>query len=152
MLTPSKQFLDNFIAAKGGEELMAGVQKLPRSKYPAGRGPNTIPYVDDYGPTGGSYQTPRGGYQSIDDEFPNPFGGSGPYMPGASLPVGNENLLAGVLGEPNRPYNRSAGRSIEKGPFTDLNRAREDARDALRRDLLEYPNPFGGGSAPFGGV
>jgi hypothetical protein len=79
----------------GGESLIANVQRLPRSSRPAGSFPNSIPGIDDVGPRSGSYHTPIRGYQYLDDDFPNPFGGGGgPYMPGARLPVRSEALMA----------------------------------------------------------
>ena len=147
MFEPSQAFLRDFISSRGADDLIAGVKKLPRGKMKEGY---SAPYADPITDPGSRYwdRMPPGHWEQ--EEPPNPFGGgSDPYLPGAMMPGDNSNLMAAVLGEPNRRFNRTTGQSIEKGPYTDINRARQDAQDALKRDLLEYPNPFGGGSAPY---
>lgn len=129
---------------------MASAKRLPPSSYPAGRGPNAIPGVDTGAGGRGSYKNPRESYQYIDDEFPNPFGGTDSYMPGASLP--NQNAIAGILGQPAGVRHRDLigpGRFVEQGPTSNIEQRRRDAERQLRRDLLEPPNPFGGGSLPY---
>lgn len=126
--------------------LMARVQKLPRATGPAGSPGNTIPRLDSGTAPAGSYDNPRRSYQYLDDEFPNPFGGSDPYMPGAMLP--GQNMMAGVLGLP--PGMRvGTPRGFEQGDFSDIQQKKEEAKRQLRLDLMEPPNPFGGGSAPY---
>lgn len=133
------------------QNLLARVQRLPRATGPAGSLGNDIPSIDSFGPNKpGSYQTPRGNYQYLDDEFPNPFGGGGgSYMPGAMLP--GQNTMAGVLGLP--PGMRSGlQRGGPQGPFSNIEQMKDDARHRLLKDLQEPPNPFGGGSAPYSGA
>jgi len=70
-------------------------------------------------------------------------------MPGAMLP--GQNTVAGVLGLP--PGMRSGlPRGGPQGPFSDIERMKDDARYRLLKDLQEPPNPFGGGSAPYSGA
>jgi hypothetical protein len=40
----------------------------------------------------------------------------------------------------------------EQGEFSDIEQRRKDAQYKLRLDLMEPPNPFGGGSAPYGAM
>jgi len=149
MFTPSKAFLQNFLSDSGNSELMAGVQKLPRSNYPAGRGPNTIPGVDNYGPTrSGSYSTPRGGYQSIDDEYPNPFGGSGSYMPGAMLPSSANPLMARTPHPGAYPYGQPEKFDAWEKQY-DLYQKDKMRQQDLDELIGPPPNPFGGGGGGY---
>ena len=127
--------------------MLAGVQRLrrgnPREGYSA-------PYPDPITDPGSRYwdTMPRPG--ALDDnEPPNPFGGgSAPY--GAMIP--GQNMMAGVLGLPPGTRMGPAPRGGEQGEFSDIEQRRKDAQYKLRLDLMEPPNPFGGGSAPYGAM
>lgn len=144
-------FLSNYLSDPSViAGLIATAKRLPPSNYPAGQGPNAIPGVDTGAGGRGSYKNPRGSYQYIDDDFPNPFGGTGPYMPGASLP--NQDIIAGILGQPagvRQRDLRGPGQYVQQGPYSDIEQRRKDAERQLRLDLMEPPNPFGGGSLPY---
>lgn len=81
----------------------------------------------------------------------NPFGG-GSYMPGNMAPT--QDSIAGVLGLPPGARIRTYAPGLVGGPqgeFSDIDQMKKDARRQLRLDLMEPPNPFGGGSAPYVG-
>ena len=153
----AQYFLNQFGAGEGNssgfqrsdQDLLANLIKLRRSDYPAGTGPNTIPRFDSGSGGAGSYKNPRGSYQYMDDEFPNPFGGgSAPYMPGAMLPAGNNQIIANAAHPGPYPYGQpDKWDSWEK----QYNLYQQDKIKRLNtEDLIgPPPNPFGGGSSPY---
>jgi hypothetical protein len=125
-------------------QMLAGVQRLRRGQPKEGY---SAPYADPLTDPGSRYwdTMPRpGAFQ--DDEPPNPFGGGGgPYVPGAMLP--GQGAVAGVLGLP--PGMRAPVDGTYGSPSSDIEARKREAQRRLQLDLMEPPNPFGGGSAPY---
>jgi hypothetical protein len=131
-------------------EMLAGVQRLRRGQPKEGY---SAPYGNPITDPGSRYWETMPRPSALDDdEPPNPFGGGGsPYVPGAMLP--SQNMMAGVFGlPPGTRMGPSPGRFIEQGPSSNIEERKKEAERRLRLDLMEPPNPFGGGSAPYGAM
>lgn len=130
-------------------QMLAGVQRLRRGQPKEGY---SAPYADPLTDPGSRYwdTMPRPGAIE-DDEPPNPFGGGGgPYVPGAMIPglslppTQTASLWQSPLQRPDR---------FVPGGIRSQDYYRRPVPGMSATDWNEYdkdfPNPFGGGSAPY---
>jgi hypothetical protein len=126
--------------------MLAGIQRLRRGNPKEGY---SAPYPDPVTDPGSRYwdRMPRPNLQ--EDEPPNPFGGGGgPYVPGAMIPGMAPSLQTASVFQPTtlRPDKflpggiRSQDYYRRPVPIGESNWKKYDQ---------DYPNPFGGGSAPY---
>jgi len=132
-------------------EMVAGIQRLRRGNPKEGY---SAPYADPVtNPNSRFWDTMPRPRTLDDDEPPNPFGGGGgPYVPGAMIPGVSSplNQTASVWQSPIQRPDRFVPGGIKSQNY--YRRPVPIGEPDWKKYDQDYPNPFGGGSAPYGAM